>query len=280
MKPNIFQKIAFFNYILIIAVIITFLVPYKQGDNTYHDSLFSDYGSMSFLRFFIYLTIPSIIFYYSSKSLDKMSDLEKELYKKKARIELYIFSFFILTVLIIFLFFIVNNKYSEIKREGYENEYKIIVSEKRKNHVVFEDEYVVDNKLYSLQKLIEINKDIINSEYLDLKSVTREKLFHTDKGLYVRESEYTNKYSDFYMINFHEDYDKLIRDKKIFEVKYEKYLPLKKDKESKVKKLVFYSEYEIQKNVISYFFVFLIILYVIRPFLFSFKSMIKEVNIK
>jgi hypothetical protein len=279
MKPNIFQKIAFFNYILIIAVIFTFLVPYKQGDNTYHGSLFSDYGSISFLRFFIYLTIPSIIFYYSSKSLDKMNDLEKDLYKKKARIELYIFSFFILTVLIIFLFFIVNNKYSEIKSEGYENEYKIIVSEKRKNHVVFEDEYVVDNKLYSLQKLIDINKDIINSEYLNLKSVTREKLFHTDKGLYVRESEYTNKYSDFYMINFYEDYDKLIRNKKIFEVKYEKYSPLK-DKESKIKKLVFYSEYEIQKMLSVLFLFFLIILYVIRPFLFSFKSMIKEVNNK
>lgn len=280
MKPNIFQKIAFFVYFLVLAVIITFLVPYKQGENTYHDSLFYDYGSMSYLRFLIYLTIPSIIFYFSSKSLDKMSELEEELYKKKARRELYVFSIFIFIIIITFLFFIMNNKYSKIKKEGYENEYKIILSEKRKNHVVFEDEYVVDNKLYSLKKLMEVNKNIINSEYLDLKSVTREKLFHTDKGLYVRESEYTNKYSDFFMINFYEDYDELIRNKKIFEVKYKKLSPLIFHKESKIKKLVFYSEYEIQKNAINSFFIFLIILYVIRPFLFSFKSMIKEVNNK
>jgi len=257
------------------------LVPYELRTNTtYHGSLFSDYGSMSYFRFLIYLTIPSAMFYFSYKLLEKMSDLEKKLYEKKARRELYIFSFIIVIELLIFLFLIMNNRYSEIKKVEYENEYKSILSEKRKNHVVFEDEYVVNNKLYSLKKLIEINKDNINSEYLELKSVTREKLFHTDKGLYVRESEYTNKYSNFFMKNFDEDFDELIRNKKIFEVKYEKHSPLMLDLESKVKRLVFYSEYEIQKNVISSFFILLLVLYVIRPFLFSFKSMIKEVKNK
>jgi negative regulator of replication initiation len=82
------------------------------------------------------------------------------------------------------------------------------------------------------------------------------------------------------MKNFDEDFDELIRNKKIFEVKYEKHSPLMLDLESKVKRLVFYSEYEIQKNVISSFFILLLVLYVIRPFLFSFKSMIKEVKNK
>lgn len=278
MKPNIFQKIAFFLYFLTISVIIAFLVPYELSGNTFHNSLFSNYGSMIYFRFLIYITIPSIIFIFSYKSLEKCNEIEKETYKKKARIELYIFSFFIITELMFFLFFIINNNYSRIKKIEYENEYKFILSEKRKNHVVFFNEYVVNNKILSLKKLKEIKKGDLNTEYLDLKKVTREKLFHTENGLYVRESEYTNEYSDFFMKNFHEVYDNLIREKKIFEVKYEKQSPLMIDLERKVKRLVFYSKDEIQKNVICSFFILLIALYLIRPFLFSYKSMINEIN--
>jgi heme/copper-type cytochrome/quinol oxidase subunit 2 len=292
MKYNIFQKIAFFVYSLALLIILTCLVPYKDvydpkirenNLETFHDSIFSIYGTICYFRFLIYLVIPSIIFYFILKYLRNMNELERHLYLKKAKTELYIFCFLISIIFFVFMFFVISNKYNEISKQKLDNQFQIVLAKKRHNHIVFDNEYVDDNKLYSYNQLLDkvVNQSLdIDEYYFDIKKVTREKLFHTDNDLYVRESEYVNPYSDFFIYNFYEKYEELILNKKIFDVKVEKYPTVLIENQEQVSKLTFYSIKEIKEFIVYTFFALTFILYAIRPFFFSIKSMFFEVNKK
>lgn len=119
MKPNIFQKIAFLVYISITLLICIYFVPYQNENNyTFHSSVMSDgYGTMSYVRFLIYLIVPILSLYFIYKYLDGMNDLESSVYKKKAKRELYVFFLFASIIIGSALFFYVKKEYSEIRKE-------------------------------------------------------------------------------------------------------------------------------------------------------------------
>lgn len=131
MKLNIFQKIAFLVYLLVIVLICVYFVPYQGVQNnldfmmrhyktnsSYHSNIFNDgYGTMSYFRFLIYLIVPTLSFYFISKYLDGMNLLESSVYKKKAKRELYVFFLFASIIIGGALFFYVKNEYSEIRKK-------------------------------------------------------------------------------------------------------------------------------------------------------------------
>jgi len=119
MKPNIFQKVAFLVYISIILLICIYFVPYQNNTNyTFHSSIMSDgYGTMSYLRFLIYLIVSTLSFYLVWKYLDGMNSLESSVYRKTAKRELYVFFLYASIIIGSSLFFYVKNEYSEIRKE-------------------------------------------------------------------------------------------------------------------------------------------------------------------
>ncbi|RTZ08213.1 hypothetical protein EKL98_02530 [Flavobacterium bomense] len=124
MKFNIFQKIAFLVYISIILLIFIYFVPYQNNDNyIFHSSIISDgYGTMNYFRFLIYLIVPTLSFYLVWKYLDGMNSLESNVYKKKAKRELFVFFVFAGIIIGSILFFYVKNEYSEIRKERLESQ--------------------------------------------------------------------------------------------------------------------------------------------------------------
>lgn len=140
MKINIFQKITFLIYTSIIILICVYFVPYHgtqnylgpmmenhESDSSYHSHILDeDFGSMSYLRFVIYLVIPGCFFYFIFWYLEKMNSLEVNLYKKKAKGELYFFFLFISINVGMILFLYVKNEYSEKVREPLNSEINLI----------------------------------------------------------------------------------------------------------------------------------------------------------
>lgn len=139
MKPNIFQKIAFLVYILIVVLICVYFVPYtgekmgyaydpweddfsyqNLGVKSYHSNILDEgFGTICYQRFVIYLVVPAIFLCFIYKYLGRMNFLTMDFYRKKAKLEIFIFILFVSIVmgLIMFLFginyFLEENYYTD-----------------------------------------------------------------------------------------------------------------------------------------------------------------------
>lgn len=119
MKLNIFQKILFLSYLILIAVTCILFVPFTHGDSVYYHPIWSDSSNIDITRICFYLILFTAIFYMVYKYLNRMNNLDPLVYKKKARTELRIFVFFIGSILFIILLFVGNNLVNSIYRKYY-----------------------------------------------------------------------------------------------------------------------------------------------------------------
>lgn len=300
MKLNIFQKIAFLIYLSIILLICVYFVPYQGIQNnldfmmrhykttsSYHSDILNDgYGSMSYLRFLIYLVIPTLSFYFVCKYLNKMNSIESSSYKKMAKRELYFFFVFIGAIIGTILFSYGNNEYHKIRKDTLKNE--ILKIENLLNKVEEElliiplpesnvDEFgiVIKKHPFDLNEAYEIVEKKSESTSMKKEDVFKEgKEVVTDKDHNLIVSELRNYAkegaTDDELREFKYAFVKAIINKKR-ELN-------KQNFELKLKEILFYNKEEIENNIILLFFGMFILLYIIRPLFSMFKGMLKEVN--
>lgn len=138
MRPNIFQKILSLIYLLLISVCCIFYVPFRESNNSYnsdikYDTIWSNNTNIDLFRIFIYLVVLSISFYLIYKYLNRMNEIEKDTYKKKARIELFILILFIVGSLTSLFYFKIHNEANQIREKSLlskMNELETLISEK------------------------------------------------------------------------------------------------------------------------------------------------------
>ena len=123
MKPNAFQKIIALIYLVLLSICCIFYVPFRNSHSRYnteivYDAIWSDNSNIDLYRIAIYLLVLSITFYFFYKYLNKMSDLEPSLYKRKAKSELIVFILFVLSIAICLTFLIGSNGINQMKRKS------------------------------------------------------------------------------------------------------------------------------------------------------------------
>lgn len=298
MKINIFQKITFLIYTSIIILICVYFVPYHgtqnylgpmmenhASDSSYHSHILDEgFGSMSCLRFAIYLFIPGFLFYFIFWYLKKMNSLEVNFYKEKAKRELYVFFLFISINVGMILFLYVKKEYSEFKESTLkrdiskiDNSFDLLRGELNKRPpFVYEilkdevDEYGIkiikpsqklnlDLNVYYLAFLKNFNNVLKKTSNIRFSVIRRTQLEGNIKQLIYSKSssEDLNKMIIDYVELFSKD-------------------GIKKTKfEYELKDLNFYN---IKSNVVFVFLASFIILYLIRPLFSIFKGMLKEVR--
>lgn len=305
MKLNIFQKISFLVYLSIILLIIVYFVPYQgiqnnldimirqyKTNSSYHSNILNDgYGTMSYLRFLIYLFIPTLSFYFVCKYLNKMNSLEPSVYKKKAKKELYVFFVFIGIVIVTIFFLFGKNQYAEIRKERLKSEISEInysFDKLRKElskrppldlsgaqDILKEsvDEYGIKIKkpteklnldLSGYYETYKKNIDIVLNKTPNVRlNIIRKKQIESNiKELIVNGSSF-------------DDLNKMIVDYlKIFSED-----GIKKTKlELELKELRFYNKNDIKFILVFAFLGSFILLYIIRPLFSMFKGMLEEVR--
>ena len=300
MKLNIFQKIAFLVYISILLLICVYFVPYHgsqnhlgammenfKSDSSYHSNILDEgFGSMSYLRFIIYFSVPGVFFYFIFRYLEKMNSLEINVYKKKAKQELYIFFVFVSIIAGTVFFLYGNNEYSEIRKDTLKSE--ILKIENLLNKVEEElliiplpesnvDEFGIVKKKHPFDsnEAYEIVKKKSKSTSTKKEDVFKEgKEVVTDKDHDLIVSELRNYAkegaTDDELREFKYAFVKAIINKKR-ELN-------KQNFELKLKEILFYNKEELENNIILVFFGMFILLYIIRPLFSMFKGMLKEVR--
>lgn len=306
MKLNIFQKIAFLVYISIIVLICIYFVPYQgiqnnldfmmrhyKTNSSYHSNILNDgYGTMSYLRFLIYLFIPTLSFYFVCKYLNKMNSVESSVYKKKAKRELYVFFVFIGLVIGSILFLYVKNEYSEIRKERLKSQISEInySFDKLRNELSKRppldlsgaqdilkeniDEYGIKIK----KPTEKLDLDLSGYYYETYKKNVDEVLKKTSnvglsvirrKQLETNIKELIDNGSSFDDLNkMIVDYVEMFSENGIKKIKLE----------LELKEITVYNKEEIQKKIIFMFLASFILFYIIRPLFSMFKGMLKEVN--
>lgn len=258
MKLNIFQKIAFFVYISVLILICTYFVPYYyhsdvlDKDKFLHSSLING-NKLIYFRFLIYVFIPSLIFYFIYKYLDKMNDLEPKIYKQKGKIELYVFFGFISIFFSTVFFFYGFNFYLN----------KNIELEKERNSI----NKVLYYRIFCFERIPSYN-------FIGYK--WSENVFYS----YISEPNFKKKVYKYLLENGHTSYSEDIFNSKIGEESNELLYKKLNSVESalKEKQNKSYSNKNINLNIIITFIILFISLYITRPLFFVFKDMIKEVN--
>lgn len=285
MQLNIFQKIIVLIYVSIIILICIYFIPFHGAYNgfnpvegsykvnkSYHSNIFDEgYGAISYFRLLFYLSIPSIVFYFLLIYLRKMNSLDVEIYKKKAKRELYVFFVFSSVILGNILYLYGRNEYLEIKS----NKLNIEILETKKAIKEFDESLNYKHKIYSLindyrftgyswgedvfDSYLENDKGFLNSIYIFLKK--------NNELENISESTFNSR-----MII------KTPYEISILENKKNKLLKDLDDKTGDLRGLTFYDNYAISFNIISGFLVCFLLLYIIRPIFYFIKEMIKEVN--
>lgn len=120
MKPNIFQKILSLIYLIIITICCIFFVPFRNfkgriESEIVYSSIWSENSNIDLYRIGISLSLITIIFFFWYRYLEKMNQLDKDIYKRKARIELKIFVFFTIAILGCFIILVSSNVVYKIK---------------------------------------------------------------------------------------------------------------------------------------------------------------------
>lgn len=123
MKPNVFQKILSLIYLFLLAVSCIFYVPFRNTYGHYkteivYDAIWSDNSNIDLYRIGIYLLLLSVSFYFLYRYLNRMSDLEEPVYKRKAKFELVTFLVFISGIVICLLFLICSNGINQMRKKS------------------------------------------------------------------------------------------------------------------------------------------------------------------
>lgn len=298
MKLNIFQKITFLVYTSIIILICVYFVPYHgtqnylgpmmenyESDSSYHSNILDEgFGSMSYLRFTIYLVIPGLLFYFIFWYLEKMNSLEVNFYKKKARRELYVFFLFASIILTSILFLCGKNEYSEFEEATLKSEiskinnsFDLLRGELNKRppfvYEILNDD--VDEYGIKIKKPAEkLNLDLNGYYVAFLKNVDNVlKKTNNIRFSVIRRTQLEGNIKQLiYSESSSEDLNKMIID--YVELFSED--GIKKTKfEFELKELNFYN---IKFNVVFVFLASFILLYIIRPLFSMFKGMLIEVS--
>lgn len=298
MKLNIFQKITFLVYTSIIILICVYFVPYHgtqnylgpmmenyESDSSYHSNILDEgFGSMSYLRFTIYLVIPGLLFYFIFCYLEKMNSLEVNFYKKKAKRELYVFFLFASIILTSILFLYGKNEYSEFEEATLKSEiskinnsFDLLRGELNKRppfvYEILNDD--VDEYGIKIKKPAEkLNLDL-NGYYVAFLKYVDNVLKKTNNIRFsvIRRTQLEGNIKQLiYSESSSEDLNKMIID--YVELFSED--GIKKTKfEFELKELNFYN---IKFNVVFVFLASFILLYIIRPLFSMFKGMLIEVS--
>lgn len=299
MKLNIFQKIAFLVYISIILLICVYFVPYHgaqnhlgammenfKSDSSYHSNILDEgFGSMSYLRFIIYFSVPGVFFYFIFRYLEKMNSLEINVYKKNAKREFYVYFVFIGVVIGTILYSYGNSEYSEIRKERLKsqiseinNSFDILREELSKRppfvYEILKDD--VDEYGIKIKKPAEkLNLDLRGYYYeAFLKNVDNvlKKTFNVRFSVIRKTQLDRNIKQLIYNESSSEDLNNMIID----------YVGIFSDDGIKKTKLEFELKelnfYNVKFNVVFAFLGSFILLYIIRPLFSMFKGMLKEVR--
>lgn len=306
MKLNIFQKIAFLVYILIILLICVYFVPYQgiqnhldfmmrhyKTNSSYHSDILSDgYGTMSYFRFLIYLVIPTLSFYFVCKYLNRMNSIESSIYKKKAKTELYVYFSFIGAIIGTILFLYGQNQYAEIRKVRLKSQ----ISEINNSFDMLRNELSKRLPL-DLSEAQEILKGNVDEYGIKIKK-PNEKL-NLDSNGYYYESYKKNVDK---ILNLTSDVILTVIRKKQLETNIKELIDngssfddlnkmivdyvvvfsengIKKIKLGlELKEIAVYSEEEIKEKIIFMFLASFMLFYIIRPLFSMFKGMLKEVS--
>lgn len=138
MKPNAFQKILSLIYLFLLAVSCIFYVPFRNNYGRYkiaiiYDAIWSDNSNIDLYRIGIYLILLSVSFYFLYRYLNKMSDLDKTIYKRKAKSELITFLIFIAGTFGCLLFLNCSNGINQIRKKSLKEDIQktqFLISEK------------------------------------------------------------------------------------------------------------------------------------------------------
>jgi|GEM_PF-5987749 len=122
MKPNAFQKIIALIYLVLLAVCCIFYVPFRntRGRNRteiVYDAIWSSNSNIDLYRFGIYLILLSVSFYFIYRYLNRMNDLDRTVYKRRAKLELLSFIVFISGIAICLLFLIGANGINKYRKK-------------------------------------------------------------------------------------------------------------------------------------------------------------------
>ena len=173
MNPNIFQKILSLIYLIIITICCIFIVPFRNLKGKFeseivYSSIWSENSNIDLYRIGISLLATTIIFCFWYRYLDKMNQLDKDIYKRKARIELKIFIFFAISILGCYIILVSVNLVNKLKSNSLvskvENLQKTILQEykinsqtdhSRNTEIIKNSKDSINNKLkYYISKVV------------------------------------------------------------------------------------------------------------------------------
>lgn len=274
MELNIFQKIAFLIYISIFLLICVYFVPYEHYSTfysntfTFHSNIFHD-SQMSYFRFLIYLSIPTLLFCFIFRSLEKKNALKTSVFKKKAKTELYIFFLFASAIIVTVLFLYGKNEYSEIRKDTLANEISVLrngIKEVDKSQyyrfkVYSEIPYIFLGLTWSEEAFyshIDYTEGFVSIVYDFLKE---------NKMLTESEAIFNS------CIRAKTPYEISTLENKRTELQKEL-----KDKSKNLKKITSYGDEAIRYNISIAFLTLLILLYVSRLLFSMLNGMLKEVS--
>ncbi len=282
MKLNAFQKILLLIYLLLIFVSCILYVPFNESDEVSYDVIWSNQSNVDLFRIGFYLIIFTALFYLFYKYLNRMNNLDPFVYRKKAKMELKIFTFFIASLILTISFYIGNNLVNYIYGKAYDNkmeEINVLIDEKSEK--IKSKEYY-RNKYWSYcSKVFNLNEFHNNNENLwqgSMKkredSVWLKKVFNRIPVMGLKELK-INSPKDlrrFFEENNFNDHENELR-RQIRKLNAE-FTSLK----NKNYNLVSFRGEEIIESVVFCFVVLFAILYILRPSIIFIKGIYAELK--
>lgn len=276
MKKNIFQKISLLIYCIFIISILCFFVPYKRAyldsDLDIFSSILSNYGrEVDLVRLFFFLVIPTLIYFFSTKSLAKMNHLDINAYRRKAKIEIYFFLIFLFFNLTCICYMYGMNFISEMKQVKYNSEIKALQT---KIDSVNEDLFFredIYNKIPDVFNGYTWTMDVF-LWYIDNTEGFKNEVYEylqTNNQIDITESEFNQKIiklSESKIKNLVKKYDEINNQLTL--------------KSALLKEISFFSSNFIKYNVALSLFGSFVLLYIVRYFFLFVNGMFVEINQK
>jgi hypothetical protein len=186
MKPNAFQKILALIYLVVLAVCCIFYVPFRNTHGRYeteivYDAILSDNSNIDLYRIGIYLLVLSVTFYFLYKYLNKMSDLEPSLYKRKAKNELIVFILFVLSIAVCLTYLISSNTINQIKKKSLTKDIQKaqnLVAEKSTKKVIRSRFWDESQRNFRYNVMVTKGGDTYRINSYDLRSFERDGYTH------------------------------------------------------------------------------------------------------
>lgn len=182
MKPNAFQKILTLIYLVLLSVCCIFYVPFrnKNGRNStqiVYDVIWSNNTSIDIYRIVIYLLVLSVTFYFLYKYLNRMTELEPSIYKKKAKSELIIFILFFLSTAVCLVFLIGSNAINKVRKKTLSEDIQRtqnLISEKTTKKSIRSRFWEVSKNEFSYNTMVTKGNDTYRIRKYELRSAERE----------------------------------------------------------------------------------------------------------